>query len=285
MSKASLPSYKDLMRPLIQGLKELGGSGTIEEVNRKVAEIAKLSDKQLEVQHSSIKSDGRTEIEYRLAWARTYLKNAELIENSTRGIWALTPLGLKTENIDPNEISRQVIASSKLRRKISPEEDGGDETDIDRWKGELREVLLRMDSGSFERLVQRMLRESGFSEVEVTGRSGDGGIDGKGIFKVGGFLSFYIVFQCKKWQSPVRASNVRDFRGGMYGRADKGLLITTGNFTKDAVAEAKRDGALPIELIDGEELLSKLRLLGLGVRTRKVEIEEVTIDKDWYAGI
>jgi restriction system protein len=285
MSKTSLPSYKELMQPLIQALKELGGSGTIDEINRKVAETAKLSDKQLEVPHSSIKSDGRTEIEYRLAWARTYLKAEGLLENSTRGIWALTSLGSKIQQIDPNEISRRVISTSRTRRKSTIDEDTEEETDVDQWKVEVREVLIKMEPDAFERLVQRMLRESGFKEVEVTGRSGDGGIDGKGIFKVGGFLSFYIVFQCKKWQSPVRANTVRDFRGGMDGRADKGLLITIGSFTQDAIGEAKRDGATPIELIDGEELLNKLKSLGLGVKTKRLEVEEIVVEKEWFAGI
>ena len=65
---------------------------------------------------------------------------------------------------------------------------------------------------------------------------------------------------------------VRDFRGAMVGRADKGLLITTGTFSKEAVREATRDGAPAIDLIDGDQLVDKLQDLALGVRTEKVEI-------------
>src|SRR5205823_8842550 len=109
----------------------------------------------------------------------------------------------------------------------------------------------------------RVLRETGFTQVEVTGRSGDGGIDGKGIAKINGILSFRVVFQCKRYRGSVGASEIRDFRGAMQGRADKGLFITTGYFTRDAIKEATRDGATAIDLVDGEKLVEKLRELGL----------------------
>ncbi|MBE7551718.1 MAG: restriction endonuclease [Anaerolineales bacterium] len=153
------------------------------------------------------------------------------------------------------------------------------------WRDELLATLLKMESTAFERLVQRLLRESGFIQVEVTGKSGDGGIDGKGIMRLAGLLSFHVLFQCKRYQGSVSASQVRDFRGAMMGRADKGLLITTGNFTKDAVKEATRDGASAIDLIDGDQLLDKLKELSLGVKTEKIEVEKVTIDRDWLLSI
>lgn len=128
-----------------------------------------------------------------------------------------------------------------------------------------------------------MLRESGFIQVEVTGRSGDGGIDGKGIMRLGGLLSFHVIFQCKRYQGAVRAEQIRDFRGAMVGRADKGLIVTTGNFTKDAIREASRDGAPAIDLVDGDQLVEKLKELGLGVQTKMIEIEEITVDKNWFS--
>jgi restriction system protein len=168
--------------------------------------------------------------------------------------------------------------------KAKEEEDeilGEEEAELT-WREELAETLLKMDPSAFERLAQRLLRESGFIQVEVTGRSGDGGIDGKGIMRLGGLLSFHVIFQCKRYQGSVPVSHVRDFRGAMVGRADKGLLITTGNFTKEAVREATRDGAPAIDLIDGDLLLNKLKELGLGVVTKKVEVEQVSIDADWF---
>ena len=138
-----------------------------------------------------------------------------------------------------------------------------------------------MEPSAFERLVQRLLRESGFIQVEVTGRSGDGGIDGKGIMRLGGLLSFHVIFQCKRYRGSVAPSQVRDFRGAMVGRADKGLLITTGNFTKEAEREATRDGAPAIDLINGDQLIDKLKELGLGVKTEMIEVEKITVDRDW----
>ena len=153
------------------------------------------------------------------------------------------------------------------------------------WRDELLNALLKMDPSAFERLVQRLLRESGFIQVEVTGQSGDGGIDGKGIMRLGGLLSFHVIFQCKRYKGSVTVSQVRDFRGAMVGRADKGLLITTGNFTKDAVREATRDGAPAIDLIDGDLLIDKLKELELGVQTKKIEVEQITIDENWFSSI
>ena len=137
-----------------------------------------------------------------------------------------------------------------------------------------------MKADAFERLVQRILRESGFTQVEVTGKSGDGGIDGKGIARINGFLSFHVLFQCKKYSGTVTPSLIRDFRGAMQGRADKGLFVTTGSFTREAIKEATRDGAPAIDLIDGEQLADRLKELGLGLK--KKMIETVEIDYDWY---
>ena len=131
-------------------------------------------------------------------------------------------------------------------------------------------------------MLRKPLRESGFIQVEVTGRSGDGGIDGKGIMRLGGLLSFHVIFQCKRYSGSVGSGHVRDFRGAMVGRADKGLLITTGNFTRDAEREATRDGAPTIDLIDGALLVEKLKELGLGVETKYVQVEQIEINRDWF---
>ena len=126
------------------------------------------------------------------------------------------------------------------------------------------------------------MRESGFIQVEVTGRGGDGGIDGRGVVRVGGILSFHVIFQCKRYKDTVSAAVVRDFRGAMVGRADKGLLITTGAFTRDARAEAQRDGAPPLDLIDGDELVQKLKELRLGIEITPRITEQVTVRSEWF---
>jgi restriction system protein len=287
MAQIDLPTFDKLMNPVIQALKQLGGSGTVEEINRKVTEIAGLSDEQLEVLHDPDKGS-QTEIEYRLAWARTYLKKFDVLENSSRGVWALTAKGRQLDQVNPQSV-RRFVQNQKKQAKITVvpvEEDELAEAEVElSWRDELLATLLKMQSSAFERLIQRLLRESGFIQVEVTGKSGDGGIDGKGIMRLGGLLSFHVLFQCKRYQGSVSASQVRDFRGAMMGRADKGLLITTGNFTKDAVKEATRDGASAIDLIDGDQLLDKLKELGLGVKTEKIEVEKVTINHDWLLSI
>lgn len=281
MAKVTVPTFDALMNPLVQALKSLGGSGTIEEINNKIAEIARLTDPQLEVLHNPTKG-GVTEVEYRLGWSRTYLKQFGILENSSRGIWALTPAGNKIDHVDEKEVTRVVRA----KRKKAHEEEADEEPAItDNWREDLLDILGKMPSSAFERLAQRMLRESGFTQVEVTGRSGDGGIDGKGILRLGGLLSFQIIFQCRRYKGSVSAAQVRDFRGAMVGRADKGLLITTGTFTKDAVREATRDGASAIDLVDGEQFLYKLKELGLGVKTKKIEAEEVTVEREWFANL
>jgi restriction system protein len=151
------------------------------------------------------------------------------------------------------------------------------------WEDDLLETLKLMPPDAFERLCQRLLRESGFIQVEVTGKSGDGGIDGRGVVRIGGLLSFHVIFQCKRYQGSVSSPTVRDFRGAMVGRADKGLLITTGSFTKDAKQEAQRDGAPPIDLIDGEALAQKIKELRIGVEVRTKMTEEVIIDKLFFS--
>jgi restriction system protein len=283
MSTSIVPTFDAFMNPVLEALRRLGGSGTIEEIHDEVANIMRLSDEQLEVIHDPERGT-RTQVEYRLAWARTYLKNYGILENSSRKVWALTSTGRDVEQVDPKAVRRYVQQTRNSEQSEQAIETDEVET-IASWRDELMGTLLVLDPSAFERLFQRMLRESGFTQVEVTGRSNDGGIDGKGILRLGGFLSFHVMFQCKRWQGSIGASIIRDFRGAMVGRADKGLLVTTGTFTKEAVREATRDGAPPIDLIDGEQLIDKLKELKLGVKTEIIEVEKINIDQDWFFGI
>jgi len=273
--------YDDLMNPVIQALKLLGGSGTNEEINDKVAELVQIPAEQLDVLHNPEKG-GMTEVEYRLMWTRTYLKRYGVIENSTRGIWSLTAKGSTVESVDEKAVVKVVRDQLKKDKQESTGTEDEPNKKIE-WQEELLDRILKMSSSAFERLVQRLLRESGFIQVEVTGQTGDGGVDGHGILRLGGLLSFHVIFQAKRWKGAVGASQVRDFRGAMVGRADKGLLITTGAFTKDAIREATRDGAPAIDLVDGDQLVEKLKQLSLGVNIKKIEIEQVNIDHDWFS--
>jgi len=284
-----MPTFDSLMNPLIEALFELGGSGSIDEIYETVIEMQKIDDELASVPHNPDKSN-LTEIGYRMAWARTYLKKFGFLENSTRGVWALTPLAREKRKVKPKEVVRMVReadkkASRQKARKTSRadaiELSDIDSTDGDSWHEELYHLLTKeIAPDAFERLTQRLLRESGFVQVEVTGRTGDGGIDGRGIARIHGFMSFHVIFQCKKYQGSVSAGEIRDFRGAMVGRADKGLFITTGTFTPAAIKEATRDGAPPIDLVDGEELAEKLKEFRLGVNTEM--IEKITLDQEWF---
>ena len=279
-----LPTFDRLMNPLLRALKALGGSGSIDEIYDKVVELEKLSDEVLAQLHDPERST-LTEVGYRLAWARTYLKKFGLLDNSTRGVWSLSAKAKSLEQVDPQEVVRAVRAQD---RKEAPAEHGEEEAsevaEEERWKSELHLILTqKLAPAAFERLVQRLLRESGFTQVEVTGRSGDGGIDGRGIARIHGFMSFHVLFQCKRYKGSVGAGEIRDFRGAMVGRADKGLFITTGTFSPAAVREATRDGAPPIDLVDGVELAEKLKALGLGVRRETIEV--IKVDEDWFGSV
>ncbi len=288
-------SFHELYNPTIQALHNLGGSGTNQEIHDAVVVILGMSDEEIAEPHKHGQSSP-TRIAYRLAWVRTWLKRYGLLENSSRGVWALTSKGLATPEVDGREIIKAVnemvqreqelkqgaktVDSFAVQRKsnIDDETKAGEE-----WREQVGNALANMNPTAFERLFQRILRESGFTQVEVTGRSGDGGIDGIGVVRIGGFLSFKVLFQCKRYKGSIGASVVRDFRGAMMGRTDKGLIVTTGNFTPAAKREATRDGAPEIDLIDGEQLIDKLAELELGVS--KEMVPAYTVHPDFFANI
>ena len=281
-SQHRVPSYTELMNPALSALRALGGSGTIHDMLDQVIQDMNLSARVSSFRHT----DGRqSRVSYQLAWARSYLKRAGLIENHKRGVWSLTNLGQRTEFVDPREVVDK-MRNSRRRGTSQPaiaEPDYDYLDSIRNWQGELLEVLRGLEPDAFERLCRQILMESGFIEVVVSGRTGDGGIDGNGIIRLADLISFPVLFQCKRYAKSVGAPTVRDFRGAMQGRADKGLILTTGEFTAEANREATRDGAPPIDLIDGKLLVNKIKELGLGVTTRTVEVVEV--DAGWFESI
>jgi restriction system protein len=286
MSDLSVPSYYDVLWPTLQAVIAMDGSGRIDEINRTVIEREGFDEAQQGVQHG----DGpRTEIEYRLAWARTYLKGMGLLENSSRGVWSVTEKGRQVEHGQLSDLhaayTREARERSRRRQRQKPERAEraeSEEVDAeDDWKQRLLDLLLKVPPDRFERLARRLLREAGFINTSVTGKSGDGGIDGIGTYRMS-VISFTVFFQCKRYAGSVGAGAVRDFRGAMTGRGDKGLLITTGTFTADAQREATRDGAPPIDLIDGDALCDLLKQYELGVETKLRQIEEVELKPDFF---
>jgi restriction system protein len=284
----TIPAFKELFNLVVDALNKSGGAATIKEIDEYVEGnlLATKTITELEAQlpHNPNRPD-RTELQYRLAWARTYLKKTGFLENSERGIWVLTALA-RAQKINSKQIVREV--GRGLAEIAATGQSQLSTTDIalaedQSWEEQLLAELVTIDPAAFERLCQRLLREAGFTQVEVTGRAGDGGIDGRGIMKLGELLSFHVFFQCKRYRGQVSSGELRDFRGAMVGRGDKGLFITTGGFTRDAMKEATRDGAPPIELVDGDALCTLLKTHRLGVSTALVE--SVAIHPEWFKSL
>ncbi|MCY4474825.1 MAG: restriction endonuclease [Chloroflexi bacterium] len=285
-----IPDQIELMSPTLEALRQLGGSGSIHEINEVVIKRLGLPD---EVAQELQGQGPQTRLEHRLGWARTRLKHAGLVDNSRRGVWNLTPTGFQLDPDDPEAVSshygdyqrHKQSMNLKVPQSRKKERDEGlsNGPEDGFWREELLAIIREVSPDAFERLCQRLLRESGFIEVEVTGRSGDGGIDVQGTIQLNGLVSFPVMVQCKRFKGNVGPSLVRDFRGAMTGRADRGLLITTGNFTRDAVRESTRPGTPPIDLIDGNRLVEKLKELELGVQTHMVE--QVILDEEWFQSI
>ncbi|MFZ0824368.1 MAG: restriction endonuclease [Terriglobales bacterium] len=277
--KAEGAQFLKYFGPLLDALRALGGSGTPDEVVERIALDLKLTD---DVQDEPLPS-GESRFRNQVAWARFYLVREGLIGSSKRGVWSLTERGRATKlTLEQAKAIRskwvryfQEQRQSKVsapKSDIEQTEATESNADVD---GKLIELLLKLPPAGFERLSQRLLREAGFTQVIVTGRAGDGGIDGYGTLQVNPLVSFKVLFQCKRYTGSVSPSQVRDFRGAMSGRADKGIIISTGTYTAEARREASRDGAPPVELIDGEKLVGMFKHLELGLKPVKTyEIDD-----------
>jgi len=265
------PQFVKYFRPVIDALKELGNSGTPSEVREIIATNFNLSEEQL----NDTMASGTSRFLNQVAWARFYLNKTGFIASSKRGVWSLTEIGLASNLTDEQALEAfHQVQDQFQSSNQSEEEEHADENiappdvgfvPIADYRTMLIEKVRQLTPSGFERLCQRLLRESGFQQVEVTGRSGDGGIDGKGILQMSPLLSFQVIFQCKRYSGSVSPSQIRDFRGAMMGRADKGIFLTTGTFTAEARREASRDGAPPIELVDADKLVRMFEELELGL--------------------
>lgn len=280
----------DFYLPTLQVLHSLGGSGSIQEIEDKLIERFGFTPADLE---PTYEISGAHIITHKMAWARSYLKIAGFVSSDGRGIWVLTEKGRAAVNLAAPEI-RKVIKNAHAARRAeqiaaridieapaeAADEEAEEEATLD-WSDILLAKLQSIAPDAFERLCQRLLREHGFVRVEVTGKSGDGGIDGNGVLRMN-LVSFQVLFQCKRYKGSVAVGTIRDFRGAMQGRADKGLVITTGTFTPDARKEATRDGAPAIDLIDGEALCQLLKDVGLGVTVTPVTTYDIAVNEAFF---
>ena len=270
-----MTTISDLMDATLQTLVELGGAADAAEIDRTVAKrIGRLT---------ALAADTDVMPEHRLhgwqcAWARKHLEAAGAIDNPAADHWTITDKGTVLLAEGGTAASRRVGHDGAL----NPATPYKAITGKPKWQDELLATVRAMSPDAFERLAQRLLRAANFTEVEVTGRSGDGGIDGTGVLSVA-LISFRVAFQCKRYAGTVGAGAIRDFRGALVGRAEKGVFITTGSYSAAARREATRDGAPPIDLIDGAGLCQLLKAHRLGVETELVE--RVTVRKPFFQGI
>ena len=277
-----IPNYRHFMWSVLCAVRELGGSARISEIVEKVIENEGFTEEQRAVQYEL---SGGSILEDRMGFARSALKSIGALNNSERGVWALTRRGHTATEEQIVDWNREVERERARRKKAADEaealSDDEDADDPDRWKTELLKRLQAMPPDAFERLSQRLLREAGFHNVEVLGKTGDGGIDGVGVYRLS-LVSFPTYFQCKRYRGAVPSKEVRDFRGAMTGRGDKGLLITTGSFTRGAREEATRDGAPPIDLVNGDDLCDLLKEYRLGVEVAVRQIEDIQVTPEFF---
>lgn len=277
-----IPNYRHFMWPVLCAVRDLGGSARISEIVEKVIENKGFTDEQRAVQYEL---SGGSILEDRMGFARSALKFIGALDNSERGVWSLTKRGHTATEDQILDWNREAERERARRKKAAGEaealSDEEDADDPDSWKTELLERLQAMPPDAFERLAQRLLREAGFHNVEVLGKTGDGGIDGVGVYRLS-LVSFPTYFQCKRYRGAVPSKEVRDFRGAMTGRGDKGLLITTGSFTRGAREESTRDGAPPIDLVNGDDLCDLLKEYRLGVKVAVRQIEDIQVEPEFF---
>lgn len=292
-----IPRYSKLIQPTFIALKELGGSGKNDEILDQIIKDLNIDDEVADISHKG--NPNKTEISYQADWARTYLRKYGVIENSARAVWSIRPDYMGVEELDEKAIVAAVAkeqttkiinatdALSNNEASDDPEDDDptNDDTEfpdeLKPWREKLAIILQEMDPFGFERLAQRVLRECGFTQVEVTKKTGDGGIDGTGKLRINGIFSFVVAFQCKRYKGTVGAAEIRDFRGSLTTDIEKGVMITTGTFTKAAKEEASNPGKQQIDLIDGEEFISKIAEFGIGVKP----ITTYEIDEEFFQKI
>lgn len=284
--KYTVPRYPNLMNPILRALKENGGSCTIGEIHDRVLEQLKLPKVTVEELHNN---SNQSELDYQLAWARTYLRKYGAIDSSSRGVWSIVQGYAETAEVDPREVVRTVRGNNVDNTASATDNSSSDDSagegasaidgdeNVFNWKERLSEILKNMDAFAFERLSQRLLRECGFTDVKVTKRSGDGGIDGTGKLLINGIFSFSVAFQCKRYTGTVGAPQIRDFRGSLDSNIEKGVLITTGVFSQEAKREACAPGKKQIDLMDGDTFMNKLAEYQIGLRERIIKDYDINL--------
>lgn len=262
------PQFVTYMIPILEVLKENGGAGDTSEIIDKVIDKLQIPEEAV----AQMNNSGQSTVRNRIQWARFYLSKAGLLNIEKRGIWELTQEGFDHKLISHEQVYDLFRKIHKQYEGVKPAKSRKEEVEIENVEGsefesvKLLNILKTLTAAGFEKICKRLLTEIGIHDIVITGRSGDQGIDGIGVIKLNDVVNFNIVFQCKKYKEAVAPHDVRDFRGAMQGRADKGLILTTGRFTAEGKKEATRDGVPPIELIDGERLVELFEKYEIGLK-------------------
>ncbi len=294
MSRTQGPQFVGWFAPLLEALRELGDSGRPKEVSARIAERLGVSDEEL----NATNKNGLSRFDNQVAWARFYLARAGLIDTSQRGVWTLTEEGRRTmlDSQGALEVFQRVQRAIREEKVADPTlgplrfgsdiHDEAIQVDADSeynpkestFYSEMIHTLQALSPSGFEHPCKKLLREVGFEEVHVTGKSSDGGIDGFGILRTNPFVADRVLFQCKRYTKQVSPAYIREFRGAMANRVNRGIFLATSTFSAEARREASREGAAPIELVDLDALINLLEELGLGVTKRTV----LSVDAEFF---
>ena len=290
MAKKAQAEFIRWFGPLLDALRDLGDSGRPREVSARIAKNLNLQDELLD---QTLKSGG-SKFHNHVAWARQYLVWEGLLDSSRHGTWTLTEKvrNAHLSDMEPRQIFLKWVSIHAENRKQKRDAQESEEDVLlpearaedkhDNGKLDLLSILRSISPTGFEKVCRELLRESGFENVEVTGGSADGGLDGYGTLEINPFVSFRVIFQCKRYAKGnlVSRAQVGDFRNTMLGRAEKGIIITTSGFSNAAIQEANREGAPQVELVDGDKLVEMFQRVELGVVKRTVyDVDPVYFEK------
>lgn len=300
-----IPDFQSLMRPLLQFVSDRKDHSVRDGLDHLAKECSLTDDERNELLPS-----GRQEVfTNRVAWAKTHLRMAGLLEAPSRGIFRITERGLSllqahSERIDlrilrkqPGYLEARDSKKNRNGKKDVEEEPMADDTQTPEEQIESASVALRESLGEeilakmkaasptfFERLVVELIVRMGYGGTrkdagKAIGRSGDEGIDG--IIKEDRLGLDVIYIQAKKWEQTVGRPEIQKFAGALQGvRAKKGIFITTSDFSKEAIEYASRIES-KIVLIDGETLWNLMIDSGIGVST-VASYEVKKIDNDYF---
>jgi Restriction endonuclease len=303
----AVPKFEEMYIPLLECLKD-GKEHTSKEVNDLIAKYMNISDEDV----IELLPSGNMEIFHsRANWARTYLKKAGLIESPRRGIFLISDEGKRLLLESPEEIGLNLFLKNETFHEFyMGKKPTKDETSIDSSsiiegtpQDSLEEAIQKINAGLadellteimnmpplfFERLVVKLLEKMGYggslkNAGEVTGKSGDEGIDGIVREDKLGFDLIYI--QAKRWdlETTIGRPEIQKFVGALAGQgATKGLFITTAKFSREAIDYVKKQHTTKVVLVDGQ-LLPKLMIEhNLGVSVENI-YEIKRIDSDFFS--